>query len=103
MNAQIIQSKPCRCGCGREIFRSSFRGPVKFERARFASMACRSAASGARWDLLMSFKVCEGIELDLEQIAEVAHVSRECIRQIEEIALRKLARSALAKKVAREW
>ena len=61
--------------------------------------ACAKRESGTNWLALMEYKVRDGHEMTLEEIGEIAGVSRERIRQIEFRALRRLQHRPSVRKV----
>lgn len=59
--------------------------------AAHATTLCRRRSDrGIDWEAIMAYQVRAGVEMTLEQVGEVAGVSRERIRQVEFEALRKL-------------
>lgn len=66
--------------CKRELGRGAFRLSIPTQ--------------NGSWDRFLEYRVEEGVEMDLEEIARVAGVTKERVRQVFEIALRKFARRA---------
>jgi len=63
----------------------------------------RTYRSGTNWPAVLAYEVQEGVEMTLEEIATVAGVTKEAVRQVEASAFRKLARNVALIRIEREW
>ncbi len=102
MNAPIPISKRCPV-CGKIMLREDYKSMAWFERTVTCGHVCgQSLRNGAKWPALLAYQVKDGHEMTLEEIAQVAGITCERVRQIEASALRKLARRAAVLRLREE-
>lgn len=70
--------------------------------AHTQTLCRRYRTDGIDWEAIMAYQVRPGVEMTLEQVGEVAGVSRERIRQVEFEALRKLSRRPSVRRAVTE-
>ena len=94
MNARVEVSKLCPV-CGKLMLSSTYLATNDFHRANTCSQKCGQAIRYSHDEnlaKLLAYPIEEGEEMTLEEIAAVAGITRERVRQIEQSAFRKLAR-----------
>lgn len=98
----MTRAKRCASvDCQNLILREDYGTNHSYRVTRYCCQVCgQQGRNAAKWKAIMAYRVIPGIELELEQIAEIGGVSKQACDQLLRRALQKLSRNPTMRQLA---